>query len=316
MPERCNPAKFDVVLHGPVAARVLDSARCCNERGVVTAVFDRCFYVEFAGDQVCIGVPDLGAGSLNVLTNSAAGGTLIQGLRAGTQVGLSNGCVRVGNRLILNLAKASIWSPPTVPSWCRESVRSGLEAFLDVSGSMVPDDGLGILMVPDTEFPSAGSILLKYAVGPVSRLQAWLKDAMLNPHVVPCPDAGCWKGLLGLGPGLTPSGDDFVGGILIALHALGCRRILRSLCAAVMPILGEQTNAISGAHLRSAMEGLGCEPIHRAVNMILTGNRDCLSDVIEAVDSVGHTSGWDTLAGVVIAMRLWIQSGQVSRSAA
>jgi hypothetical protein len=316
MPERCNPVKFDVLLLGPVAARALARAGSRDERGGVRAVFDRCFDVEIAGDYTCIGVSDLGAGSINVLTNFPSWGTLIQGLRTGTQVGLSNGCVRVGNRLILNLAKASIWSPPTVSSWCRESVKSGLETWLDATCARVPDEGLGRLMVPDTRFSPAGSIPLKYAAGPVSRLQTWLRDAMLNPHVVPCPDAGCWKGLLGLGPGLTPSGDDLFGGILIALHALGCRRLLRSLSAAVMPILGEQTNAISGAHLRSAMEGLGCEPVHRAVNLILTRNRDCLSDVIEAVDSVGHTSGWDALAGVVIAMRLWIQSGQVSRSAA
>ena len=312
MPEHGQPARYNVSMMGPVAARVL--AR--GGRGDVRAVFQRSFYVEIAGEHLCIGVSDLVAGPLNVLAAVPTWGALIQDLRVGDKVDVSHGCFRAANSLILDFVDTAVWSPPTVPEWCLESVRSGLKGFLDAAADSLPDEGLGRFMEPDPGCRFPHSILYDHAIGPVSRLQAWLREAMLNPNLVPDPDVTDWRGLLGLGPGLTPSGDDLLGGVMIALHTLGQRRVLESLSGAVNPILSERTNAISGAHLRSAMEGMGCEPLHCAVSGIMTGNRESLPKVIKAIDAVGHTSGWDAMAGVVITMGSWVQSGKMSRSAA
>ena len=49
---------------------------------------------------------------------------------------------------------------------------------------------------------------------------AWLATTLDARHAaLPIPAEAA--ALIGLGPGLTPSGDDFIGGMLIALRMLG-----------------------------------------------------------------------------------------------
>ena len=80
------------------------------------------------------------------------------------------------------------------------------------------------------------------------------------------------RGLVGLGPGLTPSGDDFLGGIMIALHALdrpGAAGRLADPAVAAATSLG---NPIAAAHLSAAAEGQGHAAIHDAMNDLLRGD--------------------------------------------
>jgi Protein of unknown function (DUF2877) len=105
--------------------------------------------------------------------------------------------------------------------------------------------------------------------------------------------------LLGLGPGLTPSGDDVLGGVMLALTAIDQTGLRDQLWDALRPELEMLTNEISAMHLAVAADGLGGEVCHAALNALLTG---VLPD-LEAIHAIGHTSGWDTLAGMVITLR-------------
>ena len=95
-------------------------------------------------------------------------------------------------------------------------------------------------------------------------------------------------------PGLTPSGDDYFGGILVALHALHRNAQAAALWRWLEPRLAARTSAISVAHLAAAAQGHAHEALHR----ILEGDLD-----LDALDSVGHCSGWDALAGSVAVLR-------------
>ena len=104
--------------------------------------------------------------------------------------------------------------------------------------------------------------------------------------------------LIGLGPGLTPAGDDFVGGAMISLRVLGgdAGRILADRVAAwALPLARERTNRISLAHLECAAEGEGHEALHDLLN---TGDEKHL----ERLANVGHTSGLDAAAGALLAL--------------
>jgi hypothetical protein len=106
--------------------------------------------------------------------------------------------------------------------------------------------------------------------------------------------------LIGLGPGLTPAGDDLVGGALVALHALG-RRACAARVAAWALRRSRRTNRISRAHLACAAAGAGGAALHDFVNALLAGKRNVARE-LAALDAIGHTSGWDAAAGVLLAL--------------
>jgi Protein of unknown function (DUF2877) len=109
----------------------------------------------------------------------------------------------------------------------------------------------------------------------------------------------CAARLIGLGPGLTPSGDDFLIGALAALDALHQTDIHAALGRAVLAAAA-RTTPLSASLLRAAAAGHVGESLHMMVAALVTGDADA---AVEAAASIGHTSGWDALAGAVVMMR-------------
>ena len=107
--------------------------------------------------------------------------------------------------------------------------------------------------------------------------------------------------LLGLGPGLTPSGDDLLCGALVALHAIGRVDASRDLHAAIAGAARSATSPLSNAFLQAAAEGHGYEALHTMIIALLE-NRPFARD-LEVLGRIGHTSGWDALAGAAIVLQ-------------
>lgn len=116
--------------------------------------------------------------------------------------------------------------------------------------------------------------------------------------------------LIGAGPGLTPSGDDFVGGMLFAAHHLNVAYPAAGLwdSASVDQLLSSakgRTNRISFGALQDMSVGQGYAPLHDLMRQVLTGeNRSDSMATIAAITRIGNTSGWDILAGVLTGMLL------------
>ena len=108
--------------------------------------------------------------------------------------------------------------------------------------------------------------------------------------------------LIGLGPGLTPSGDDLIGGAMIALYALGRAETAVTLADWALPIARVRTGKISLAHLASAADGEGAGALHEAIAAVAANDADAIAAAIAALDAIGHSSGWDALAGAVAVM--------------
>lgn len=103
--------------------------------------------------------------------------------------------------------------------------------------------------------------------------------------------------LIGLGPGLTPSGDDFLCGLLASsCFGAGFVRRHRDIIAGQILRALSSTNDISAAFLRCACGGLFSEPV-----LELCGGGDieqCCKDFL----SIGHSSGADTLCGMLFGI--------------
>lgn len=107
--------------------------------------------------------------------------------------------------------------------------------------------------------------------------------------------------LLGLGLGLTPSGDDFLCGLIIALHLPQSpyARQLPRLRAQVLAALGA-THAISAAFLRDAACAQVSAPVQAVVDALHGG--DGLDAALVALTQLGHRSGFDILSGLLAGL--------------
>ncbi len=115
--------------------------------------------------------------------------------------------------------------------------------------------------------------------------------------------------LVGLGPGLTPSGDDILAGLLLALRLLG--GVIRGgtravwladwLSAAVTSDAGERTTSLSATLLHCAARGQATGEV-AAVLRGLAGQEPAAPAVTRLLAS-GHTSGADLAAGLAAGCR-------------
>jgi hypothetical protein len=153
-----------------------------------------------------------------------------------------------------------------------------------------PVDGLARVVLGTAGDRS--SALERIALARVQRVRTWLTGD------TPAP-----VDLLGLGPGLTPSGDDVLCGMLVALHAVGQAGMAAELYGALAEAAPTATSPISAAFLRAAAEGLGCEALHATIAAVLEGRAEAVSDRAEALGRIGHTSGWDGMAGAVLVLQ-------------
>lgn len=286
---------------GEVAQRLLVRGAL----GCVAALFERSFYVSVAGGFVCIGDGTLGDGPLNAVCALPAG---TPWRRLGVRVGAATRCTDaelwVSPGLAFDLACARAWRPPAPPSWSAVSLARGLDRLHRLAVGRVPEDGLGGLVLTAGRLRAASPVRRR-AAAPAAALGRWLRAAPGESGPA-CELGRAVDGLLGLGPGLTPSGDDLLGGVMVALETLGQRTAAARLAVRVRGVCGTATTPLAAAHLAAAMQGLAAAPLHDALRALLAGDGEGLAKALRGVAHVGHCSGWDALAGMVLALRAWL----------
>lgn len=121
--------------------------------------------------------------------------------------------------------------------------------------------------------------------------------------------------LVGLGPGLTPSGDDVLAGLLVTLRhlgtATGAERAVRLggwLAAAVTFDARTRTTPLSATLLHCAARGEACPEVI-AVLRGLTG-RQPLEPALRRLHGLGHTSGADLAQGIAIGLDAVLALGE------
>jgi hypothetical protein len=110
------------------------------------------------------------------------------------------------------------------------------------------------------------------------------------------------SGFVGLGPGFTPSGDDFLTGVLLGEQIQGrWRKSLRgeSLRRVKVPVDSIRqalpgTSCGGGTLLLGALEGRFPAYLLRSMEQLASGD---VSGSLETIGSHGATSGWDAAAG-------------------
>jgi hypothetical protein len=242
-------AAGEIAFWGRAAAAALAATR-----GRIIAVFERSFYVETDTGLACLGAID--AGPLNARCaqlSVEAGGAVV---RHGTTLLIGAHEVATGSAIAWRPAKASSALDPA-----------------RVATLTAPPDGLGAVAVA----------LARGAPLPTST--ALLRRAAPAIEALRRHDLDSAAALIGLGPGLTPSGDDLIGGYLVA-------RADPALATWAVALARTRTSRISAAHLEAAAGGEAAAAFHDALN----------GGPLEPLLALGHSSGWDMLAGAMLAL--------------
>lgn len=122
------------------------------------------------------------------------------------------------------------------------------------------------------------------------------RECLENNRWEACAETLCR--FIGLGIGLTPSGDDFLCGVLagLTLEQRGQKAFACELRREIMNNLG-RTNEISQTFLKCA----AADEYSEAVQMIFKGNT---SQALKEMRKIGHSSGMDTLCGIIYASKI------------
>lgn len=281
-----------------VGGAALESLRRHRE-WVAIAVFCNSFYaLDPSGGVTCFLNGKLEPGPLHVLCPAWPEnlGALV---RAG-DVFRRSGERLSAPRLSVDLSGASAWFPAVSRRQGMPTAVVGVRRLLELLPAAAPGGSLvARLALGRQEERTGGDAVSRALVGAVEDglhlISRWLTD--------PSPEAtDAMFSLLGLGPGLTPSGDDILAGAALVLHGMDGRERESALFASRLPDFSGRTNRISYAHLRAAADGRCAAPFHDCLAAIFAGGGE-LPRVLPRVAAVGHGSGWDTLLGMLWVLR-------------
>jgi hypothetical protein len=109
--------------------------------------------------------------------------------------------------------------------------------------------------------------------------------------------------MCGLGPGLTPAGDDWLAGWLLGLHLAPDLTGLGDLSGLVLEIAAHRTTTLSRAFLECAAAGEADAAWHALLAALAGGSTEVrMSDCARAILCHGATSGAAMLAGFLVGI--------------
>lgn len=191
---------------------------------------------------------------------------------------------------------------PWRPAWPREIAGGPLalgERIERLAASLLAEAtprGLGVWLAgARAEFPLEDAAL---------RI-ALLRESAAADNLVAGREAV--RRLIGLGPGLTPSGDDFLAGFHLGLRLQAVALPARATRVEAWGELLRQearlrAGRVSAAILVDATHGMSFAPAHALCLALASGEREGALLAARSLAVLGHSSGWDLLAGLRVGL--------------
>ena len=262
--------------------------------GRVVAVFHRALHLELPpAGMAAVCVRDVAPAPLNLVADLPLTTDLATLFALDDTVRREGTALLVG-KLALDLTRAPVWHPPPPPAdidWPGLSDRAHHCAAVAAGVR----EGLGPLAaaILAGERPDELGALARTAQGPVLLLREGVQTK--NPALV-CRGA---RRLVGLGPGLTPSGDDLLVGMIAVLNLAGEGWVGTAVAPAV-----RDTPDFSRAVLLEACRGGFSADVDALARALLTGDADAVDAASGELLDHGATSGSDICAGIALGAAL------------
>jgi hypothetical protein len=230
-------------------------------------VFDSAFnLISERRDVISIVTPQIGSGPFNLVIEDDF---LFSGhVNADSPISIQSNQLQLGD-LTIRTEDAKLWSPR--PYW--ESLRA-----------------------------VKNNILNKQTL---SSIQPALPASLLNTFTIAVVHAdipaalSTTRHLAGLGPGLTPAGDDFILGAILAAWIIHPVDVANVIAKDVTDTASALTTSLSAAWLRSAGRGEAGILWHNFFDALISSNPVQILEARDKILAVGETSGADALAGFI-----------------
>ncbi|MGZ3608503.1 MAG: DUF2877 domain-containing protein [Ktedonobacteraceae bacterium] len=277
--------------------------------GTVHSIFNKATNISF--DETLLSLLSEGLPRMpnSVRLRSNVTEKLFLNLKPGMEVCVGNDALVIPKcNFSFHLANTPLWEPrPDVNSyqWNRETVAKHTRCLTQFLAKKQHQDGLAPLVGPlFLEHPHQETPLSRLAM-PNLRL---LAQASLKQNMEHIEEAT--RGLAGLGPGLTPSGDDVLGGFAAIMALLSTQlstdsRSRKHIASKIAEVAKPRTTKLSGTLLEFASRGEISEQLGTLLLTLMLPVEE-IKTVLKAADHVlafGASSGGDTLLGMLLGLR-------------
>jgi uncharacterized protein DUF2877 len=239
-------------------------------------IFDRtCNLINEHGEVLSIVTPQIGNGPFNLVVEDEV--LFSNCLTLESQIAISANRLILGN-LTIYTADSKLWSPR--PDW--EKLHAHQDPVLNQL-TQLP-------MINDQ--PSLPISLL-------STLATSIAIADLSASLTAA------QKLTGLGIGLTPAGDDFILGAILAARIIHPIEIASVLAEGIANTCAPLTTSLSAAWLRSAGRGDAGILWHQFFEALTSSSPVEIQTAMDRILAIGETSGADALAGFIGTLIEW-----------
>ncbi|TKS59326.1 MAG: hypothetical protein EWM72_02338 [Nitrospira sp.] len=283
--------------------------------GVIHSVFHHACNVSLKSDELLTLVSsEKGNFPQGIRLETSPKFTFLNQLRVGQPVACRGGIIRIsGSDLSIDLRTASHWHVDLkglrVDLHQRDTAQAWAVAWVEL-GKHRRGDGISgmIAAIPLPRQNPVTSPGIKILVERAVQTLPALINATRNFQVEGAITA--IRPLIGLGPGLTPSGDDFIVGYLAGLWSTAgsdsSRLRFISTVGAWLSQAAVGTNAISYTYIKSAVKGNISEPIVTLAQRFgQANNMDSVREAAGTALQVGDTSGADGVLGLLLGCIAW-----------
>ncbi len=263
-------------------------------RARVLHIFDEVCNLAYAEDEVLsLVLRRIGDGPFSIVLPKVS---FTSAVTSSSRISFSEDRLTIGD-LSIDVRVAREWDPR--PDWGRlrvrrDFLRTTIPDLVATIRETAPADSLAGLVMkgkpPETEL---GRTFFRQAYEPARKLVAGLRgvhEKQLREGVA---------GLVGLGGGLTPAGDDWIMGCLLGAHIVLEEHEMLRVAAVIVEAIAGRTTPLSAASIRASARGECGVAWHDLLGALDDADLPGINNSARSIMSRGHTSGADSLAGFV-----------------
>jgi hypothetical protein len=196
--------------------------------------------------------------------------------------------------LFIDASSAKIWEAH--PNW--RKIQESRTSLYGTVSDLIPllrrhalaDSFARLVIDPDAEIPLPARVL-ELARQNIPRLY----DGIKSRDIYLVTQAS--QKLAGLGPGLTPAGDDLLLGVIYGIWALFSEKESTELTRLIAENAIPRTHALSAAWLKASANGEAAETWHTLFDALIKEDVGKFEQAALRILPSGHTSGADALGG-------------------
>jgi len=245
-------------------------------------------------------------------------------LVAGENFFIKRECICIAPDLQVHFGNASIWEVSPIPDNVAlevDTIPTKVKNIFSIGFDLSQARGFGRL-IPRILSLAGGQLDDEPEIDPVLAL-GWAGIYKTARACLLCDMHGVLQeanALVGLGEGLTPSGDDFLSGLLFCINTIQrlCPRFINLDPFEQLSFIEsakQRTHLISFTLLKDSSNGQSVEPFHELIRAILSDQPpERIRQLVSCLTQIGHSTGWDLLTGMLTGFLLTFRSPDLINS--